>query len=127
VSDGSILTVGEGLFEEAILSADRGQDRLTGRREDRERFVAAKLDHRAAVFLHRLARDPGEPGGELGGGFVPAFLCEQRVAADVCDEERSDARRLARGPVSRSIPHPVPQARCPEYGLAGGRTPEETP
>ena len=82
--------VRDGRVDEPPLQLDRRADRLPGRVEHREGLVAAELHHRAVVRLDRIARDRGELPGERRGGFVPMLLREDRVPANVGDQERAD-------------------------------------
>ena len=107
------LGVVDRLIHEPFLEIDRCGDGLPGGGEHRERLVPPELDHTAAVRLDRLARDPGELGGELRGGLVTALLREEGIAPDVGDQERLDPRLLVAGstlPVSSSTAPPRPAA-----------------
>ena len=79
------------------LQRDRGADRLSGRREDGQRLIAAELQQDATVLRDHAAHDLREPTGELGGSFVPLLARERRVTPDVGDHERPQehAGRLA--------------------------------
>ena len=84
------LGVVDGLIHEPFLEIDRCCDGLPGGGEHRERLVPPEFDHAAAARLDRLARDPGELGGELRGRLVTALLREEGIAADVGDQEGLD-------------------------------------
>jgi hypothetical protein len=71
-----------------LLEVDRGADRLAGRGEDAQRLVASKLEEGSTPRLDDLTRDVGELRRELGRGLVASLLGEQRVAANVRDQER---------------------------------------
>jgi hypothetical protein len=84
----------ERLFDEPLLEVNGGADRLTRRRENAERLVAAELQQGAATSLDPVARDLGELRRELRRGLVAALLREEGVPADVGDQERPDLGAL---------------------------------
>jgi hypothetical protein len=67
-----------------------GEDRLAGRVEGCEGLVSPQLDHRAAVLLNHFPGNVGKARRQLGRGLIPSLLREQRVAANVGDQERPD-------------------------------------
>src|SRR5947208_5457033 len=77
-------------FPEADLQFDRGSERLPRRREYAKCLVTAKLDHLTACRGHRAPGELGKSRGEIAGSLVAIRMCEARVAADVCDQERAD-------------------------------------
>lgn len=101
---------------------DRGADHLSGGGEHAERLVAAQLEQGSPATLHDLAGGVGELRSELGGGLVAALLREQRVAADVGDQERADLGLLRPVTGARAIGSPcVPHgADYPLRGEEGG-------
>jgi hypothetical protein len=79
-----------GLVHEPLLELDGGSDRLARRGEDAQGLVAPELEQRAPAGLDRFPCDVGELRGKFGRRLVAALLREQRVAADVRDQERPD-------------------------------------
>src|SRR6266511_4114799 len=110
--------VRDGLLDEALLELDRGPDGLPGGVEDGEGLVSPQLDHRSTPGLDALLGYVREASGELGGRLIAALLREERVPADVRDEEGSDRRP---GLHARKYPLPDPawlgsdhtDTRCP--------------
>jgi hypothetical protein len=80
---------------EAPLELDRRADRLPGRVEDGEGFVAPELDDGSASSLDTLTGDRGELPRELRSGLVAVLLGEDGVTADVGDQERPDVGVVA--------------------------------
>ncbi len=80
----------DGLVHEPPLELDRRADRLPGRIEDRQCLVAAELDDRPAAALDRFTRDRRELSRERRGGLVAVLLREDRVPANIGDQERPD-------------------------------------
>ena len=80
------------LLVEPRLQVDGAPDRLARGREDGERLVAADLHDLAAVQLHVLGDHLDELGGQTGRGLGPELVGVPRVAPDVRDQERVDAR-----------------------------------
>ena len=69
-----------------------------GRVEDRERLVTAELHDGPAAGLDALARHDGELACQGGRGLVAALLGEDRVAADIGDQERPDVGAVPASP-----------------------------
>jgi hypothetical protein len=82
--------IGSTFFLEAHLEFDGRPQRLSGRSEDGERFIAADLEDRAAAGLDSLAGDGRESRHQPRGSFVASFLREPRIPADVSDQEGAD-------------------------------------
>jgi hypothetical protein len=68
------------------------------------------------VVVDHLAGDPGEPRRELGRGLVASLLGEQRVAADIGDQEGPDPGPLVYGFAVPITAHPDPPIRCAIMG-----------
>ena len=79
-----------GLVDEAPLQLDRRPDRLSSGVEHRHDLVAAELQTGPAACLEDRPRHGRELAGQLGGGLVAVLLREDRVPADVGDQERPD-------------------------------------
>ena len=86
------LGIGEGLLDEPLLEVGGRSDRLTRRAEDAHGLVATKLEELATSTLHDLAHEPGELRRQLPGRLVAPLLREDRLAADVGDQERPDVK-----------------------------------
>jgi hypothetical protein len=97
--------------KESRLELDRRPDGLSGGAEHREGFVASQFDHGSLPGLYLLPNDLGEPGGELGGRFVPVLLGEVGVPTDVRDEERPDLLARLVGAPAFGVPDASP-GRC---------------
>ncbi len=96
--------VRDGLVDEPPLELDRRPDRLSSGVEDRHDLVPAELQIGPASGLEDLARHRGELAGQHRGGLVAALLREDRVPADVGDQERPDLGVVAACPVDRPSP-----------------------
>ena len=82
--------IGDRLLQEPILGVRGREDRLARRVEGGEGLVSPELDHRAAVLLDHFPGNVGEARGQFGRGLIASLLREQRVAANVGDQERPD-------------------------------------
>jgi hypothetical protein len=79
-------------LHESALQIDRRSDRRPRRREHREGLVPPEFEKRPPVLGYAVLGDPGELGGQPGGGLVAELLCELRVPANVGDQEGPDLR-----------------------------------
>ena len=106
---GGELGLGERLLAEPPLEVGRRADRLARRGEHAECLVPAELEEYAAARSIDLAGDVGEPRRELPRRLVAVRLREERVPADVGDQERADlraARCRSTAPGSVQVGHP---------------------
>ena len=92
-----MIRIGRGQPNEALLQRYSESQRLTGRHEHAQRFVAAQLENRAVVVGCRVAGGAREPRGQGLGGLVAAALGERGVAADVGEYERAEFGSRRRG------------------------------
>ena len=91
------IVVERRLLVEPRLERHGAPDRLASGGEDRESLVTADLDDLAAVRLHLLGEELDELRGQPGGRLRAELLRVARVAADVGDQERLNARLAGHG------------------------------